>query len=191
MDLRIIHDCTDSVLSFQVQNTKCSDNVCDRQQVSIGKGTCYQMHNRSGNVFISIEVQITIPGGSTFKTFIRSKWFSENFILAGELLPGIRASIFKDYEIGDRLYTYFESVTRYINDLCKFRVIGWAKSGEVQDQGVDQPSDDLPHNAALVMVESDTLNHHITWLEPMRPVDINIDTLNQLKFDVVNGFITK
>ena len=53
------------------------------------------------------------------------------------------------------MYTTFESVTRYINELCKFRVVGWAKRGEVQDQCVEQTSNicnGLPHNAARVMV---------------------------------------
>ena len=77
--------------------------------------------------------------------------------------------------------------------LCKFHVIGWANCGEFQDQGVDQPSNSsngLPHNAARVMVESGTLNHYITRLDPMRPGDVNLDTLNKLLFNVVNGFIT-
>ena len=148
----IIHDYTVSVLSFQVRNTKCGGNLCDRQQVYIGKCACYQMHNCSGNVVISIEVQITIPGGSTFKTLIRSKWFSEKFILTGELPSVTRASILENYRIGDRIYTSFESVTRYINELCKFRVIGCGKRGEVQYQGVDQTSNGIPHNAARVMV---------------------------------------
>ena len=113
--------------------------------------------------------------------------------MPGELPSGTRASISEDHEIGDRIYTSFESVTRYINMLCKFHVIGWANCGEFQDQGVDQPSNSsngLPHNAARVMVESGTLNHYITRLDHMRPSDINVDMLNQLNFDVVNGFIT-
>ena len=57
----IIHDCTVSVLSFQVQNTKRGDNLCDRQQVSIGKCACYQIHNCNGNVVISVEIQIISP----------------------------------------------------------------------------------------------------------------------------------
>ena len=40
------------------------------------------------------------------------------------------------------------------------------------------------------MVGSGTLNNHITRLYPMRPSDVNVDMLNQLNFDVVNGFIT-
>ena len=79
---------------------------------------------------------------------------------------GTRASIFEDDEIGDRIHTYFKSVTICINELCKFRVIGWSKRGEVQDHGVDQPRNGLPQNAARVMVESGTLNHHINRLDP-------------------------
>ena len=118
------------------------------------------------------------------------RWFSEKFILSGELPSGTREYIHEYYDIGYRICTSFEIVSRYINKLCKLRVIGWGKHGEVQDQGVDQPSNGLPHNAARVMVEYGTLNHHINQLDHIRPGDANVDMLNQLKFDVVNGFIT-
>ena len=112
-----IHYCNISVLSFQVRNSKCGGNLCDRQQLSIGKFAYYKMYNRSDNVVINIEVQITIPDGPTLKTFIRGKSFSESFILTGELPSGTRVSILENYRIGDRIYTSFESVTRYINEL--------------------------------------------------------------------------
>ena len=54
------------------------------------------MHNRIGNVVISIEVQIKIPNGSTLKNSIRIKWFSKNFILTGDLLSGNRSYTFED-----------------------------------------------------------------------------------------------
>ena len=98
--------------------------------------------------------------------------------MTGELPSGTRASIFEDYEIGDCIYSYFESVNRYINELCKFYVISWAKCGEVQDQGVDQPSNGITRNAARVMIYYGTLNHHITWIYHMRPSDVNVDMLN-------------
>ena len=87
------------------------------------------MYNRSSNIVVSIEVKIIIPNRPTLKAFIRSMWFSEKFILTGEITSGTRESIFEDHEIGDRIYTSFESVTIYTNKLCKFRVIGWAKLG--------------------------------------------------------------
>ena len=68
------------------------------------------------------------------------------------LPSGIRASVFEDYKIEDHLYNALNNVTTYINNLCQFRIIGWAKRGEVQDQGVDQPSNGLPHNASRAMV---------------------------------------
>ena len=64
------------------------------------------------------------------------------------------------------------------------------KRGEVQDQGVDQPSNGLPHNAARVMVQSGTINYYITRLDAMQPELVDLNLLNQMKFDIVNGFIT-
>ena len=72
--------------------------------------------------------------------------------------------------------------------MCKFRVIGWANRGEEQDQGVDQPSHGPPHNTACVMVQSGTLNHHVTRLEPMKPQNVDLDHLKQMKFDVDRDF---
>lgn len=186
----ILHNCQVNVLSFQVRNTKCGGNLCDRQQETITKCACYQMHNRSGNVTLSTEVVVTLPDGSSFRTFLRSKWFYEKFILTGSLPCGTRASIFEDFEIGDRLFAALDNVTKNINETCKFRIIGWAKRGEVQDAGVDQPNNGLPHNASRVMVQSGTLIHHITRLDPMNPAAVNMTLLKSMKFDVVNDFVT-
>ena len=72
-----------------------------------------------------------------------------------------------DYEVEDRHYNAWSDISAYINRLGNFRIIGWAKRGEIQDQGVAQPGQGLQHNAAKVMVQSGTLNHHICRIEPM------------------------
>ena len=82
------------------------------------------------------------------------------------------------------------NVTTRINNNGKFRVIGWVKRGEVQDQGVDQPNRGLPNNAGRVMVEAGTVNHHITRLDPMMPELLNRRTLQQKKFDIHYDFRT-
>ena len=186
----ILNDCSVSVLSFQVRNTKCGGNLCDRQMESIGKCACYQIQNHTGNVVIAVEVRITLQDGTTFNTVFQSKWFFEKFIMTAPLPAGTRAINFEDYEVEDRFFHALESITNYINNICQFRVLGWVKRGEVQDQGVDQPSNGLPHNAAKVMVQSGTINHHITRLDAMRPELVDLNLLNQMKFDVVNGFVT-
>ena len=52
------------------------------------------------------------------------------------------------------------------------------------DQGVAQPSQGLPHNASRIMVQSGSLNHHITRLYPMKPNILNKDYLQSIKFDI-------
>ena len=69
--------------------------------------------------------------------------------------------------------------------------MGWAKRGEVMDQGVSQPNNGLHGTAAKVMVQSGTLNHHITRLEPMTPSDLNHDFYNTLRFNVETGFTVR
>ena len=63
----------------------------------------------------------------------------------------------------------------------------WVKRGQVQDQVVDQPNNGLPYNAARSTVKSGILNHHIVRLEPMTPEAIDLDALNDLKFNVATG----
>ena len=67
---------------------------------------------------------------------------------------GTRANIFKDYELKNGFFNAVDEVTKYINTLCKFWIIGWAKRGKVMDQGVAQPSHGLPHNVPRAMVAS-------------------------------------
>ena len=132
------------------------------------------MPNRTGNVVIAVEVKVTLQDGTTFNTALQSKWFFENFIMTAPLPAGTRAINFEDYEVEDRFFIALESITGYINRICKFRVLDWVKRGRVQDQGVDQPSNGLPHNATRVMVQSGTINHHITRLDAMRPKMVDL-----------------
>ena len=185
----VLNNCTVTILNFQVRNTRCGGNLCDRQQDTTGKCACYQMPNRSGNVVISAEIRVTLPDGNTFNTEFQSKWFFDNFIMSAPLPAGVRAINFEDYEVEDRFYLALSRITQYINRICKFRVIGWVRRGEVQDQGVDQPSNGLPHNAARVMVQSGTINHHITRLDAMTPELIDMVQLNRMKFNVIDGFV--
>ena len=68
IDRFILNACSVSALSFQVRNTKCGGNLCDRQREYIGKCACYQMPNRTGNVVIAVEVKFTLQVGTTFDT---------------------------------------------------------------------------------------------------------------------------
>ena len=77
---------------------------------------------------------------------------------------------------------------KYINRIEKFQVVGWAKRGEVMDQEVSQPNNGLHSTAAKVMVQSGTLNHHITKLEPMNPSVLNSEYYDTLRFNVDTGF---
>ena len=77
---------------------------------------------------------------------------------------------------------------KYINLACKFQIIGWAKRGEVMDQGVAQPIQGLSHNASRIMVQSGSLNHHITRLDPMKPNMLNKEYLHSIKFNINTNF---
>ena len=60
------------------------------------------------------------------------------------------------------------------------------KRGEIIDQGVEQPN---TYNAQKILVQSGSLNHHITRVDPMKPHLIEKRHLNSLKFNTVNDFV--
>ena len=185
----IIQDCIINVKSFEVANTRCGGNLCDRQNDNLSRCACFQMTSRSGNVVISIEAEIRNPDGSSFTTAIQSKWFLEKYILSASLPTGTRASKFEDFEVEDSFFSSIKEVISYINTTCKFRVVGWVKRGEVQDQGAEQPTTSYRSNAnARIMIQSGSLTHHVTRLDPMEPEKINLTRLERLKFNVLNGF---
>ena len=122
-------------------------------------------------------------------TAIQSKWFLEKYILSAPLPTGTRASKFEDFEVEDNFFTAIKDVIDYIYTTYKFRVIGWVKRGEVQDQGAEQPTNLYGSTAnARVMIQSGSLTHHVTRLDPMEPEKINLTHLERLKFNVLNGF---
>ena len=182
----ILLNCIMKINGFVVRNTKCGGNLCDRQSNNIGQCACYQMDNRSGNVIIQVDITLKCKDGNDLNTKFSSKWFLENYIFTGPLPVGTKAKHFDSFDVEDKLYESLEKVTNYINNKCKFRIVGWVKRGEVQDQGVDQPSEGLPYNAARVLVQSGTLNHHITRIDPMKPDSVDIGHLETLQFNVKN-----
>ena len=117
-----------------------------------------------------------------------SKHFMKMSNFWGDLPVGIKATQFEPYQVENRMFDAVQRVTTYINNHGGFLVMLWVKRGEVLDQGVDQPNNGLPYNAAHTTVQSGILNHHITRMEPMTPESINVEQLNELKFHVSTGF---
>ena len=110
------------------------------------------MPSRSRNVVIAVEAKVTLENATIFDATSWSKWFFEKFIVAAPLPASTRAINFEDCEVEDRFFHALNSIASYFNRVCKFHVLGWVKRGEVQDQGVDQPSNGLPHNVSRVVV---------------------------------------
>ena len=145
------------------------------------------MTDRAAQVRFNLTMMVSCQDGSTFTTDFSSKWFMDQYILAGPLPHGTHAAHLEDYEVEDRLFTSVSNVCTLFNTRGKVRTLGWVKRGEVQDQGVDQPNNGLPYNAQRVMVEAGTLNYHITQINPMIPENIDLDQLNQLRFELALG----
>ena len=130
------------------------------------------------------------PNGDIIGAKFVSKSFMKDFIYSSALPVGIKASHFGAYQVEDRLFTSFDSICNYVNNNGGWRVSGWVKHGKVQDQGVDQPNNGLPFNASRTTVESGLLNYHIVEIQPMSPMELDLEVLNRLKFDVTTGFET-
>ena len=120
------------------------------------------MPNRSGNVVIDVEVEVTFEDGASFSAMIRSKFFLEKHIFIAQLPASTKEIDFEDYEVEDRLFTALGSVISFISNICNVFIIVLIKRGEVQDQDVNKPNNDLPRNVGRAMVQSDTFNQHIT-----------------------------
>ena len=82
------------------------------------------MLQKSGNVIISINVQTTLQDGLKFHSSIRSKYFLDKYIMEVPLPSSVRTSALEEYTIEDILYKSINIVITYINNKCKFRVIG-------------------------------------------------------------------
>ena len=189
----ILLNCLITIRSFQVIDSPCGGNLCDHQSLMNGdvmanKCSCIQMMNRLGNVVFLFDVEVSTNDGASFTTRMSSKWFMKNFLITDEFPSGTRAYRFEDYEVEDRFFDTCNNVFNYINSIGGFMVFGWVKRGEVEDQGVDQPNNGLPHNAQRVMVQSGNLNHHISRLDPVNPEAVNFITLNAFKFNVNTDF---
>ena len=178
---------------FQVIDSPCGGNLCDHQSLMNGdimknRCCCIQMMNRVGNVVIIFDVELRTDDCETFNTRMSIKWCMKIFIISDDFPAGAQAFLFEDYEVEDRIYNTESRVFNDMNTVGGFQVVGWVKIGEVEDQGMDQPNNGLPHNSQRVMVQSGNLNHHISKMEPTNPELINLITLNGFKFNVDTGF---
>ena len=161
----ILENARIQVQSADIFDTECHGRMCDQQSFMKGgymspKCACMQM-NQSGKVAINWDLKIDCEDGSTIQTKFMSKQFTSEFIMNGDLPMNVSASSFSHNIIDDRLFDAGQDVCDYINLCGGFKIILWVKRGVVMDQGVDQPNNGLPYNAARTTVQSGNLNHHI------------------------------
>ena len=82
--------------------------------------------------------------GTSFTTrFISNYYFMTKYILSGDLLVGIKASVFEVYKVKDGMFESMRSVCTHVNNKGGFQLFGLIKYGEVRDQGVDRPNNRL------------------------------------------------
>ena len=177
---------------IEVHKTGCNGRLCNQTYIlndSVISNTCacFQM-DKSSKILMAFTVTMSPQDGDVFETVFVNKAFVIDFILSGELSEKANASDFHPFHVEDRLFECATSVFNYINQNGGFRVYLWAKRGIVQDANVDQPLKGLPYDGESTMVESGHLNRHVVEIVPMAPERINLDELEQRKFDIRTDF---
>lgn len=192
----LISGCTITLRSIEFVDSPCGGSFCDYQslmnnEVMANRCCCFQAMNRLGSVVVLMDIDIKTPGenGSVFSARFVSKWFMMQYILTRPFPPGTNAFQFEDFIIEDRVFNSIRNQFNYFNGIGGITVIGWVKRGEVEDQGVDQPNNGLPHHAQRVTVQAGTLTYHITRLDPTSPGRVDHTTLNGHKFDPYTGLV--
>ena len=104
------------------------------------------MVNRVGITAIYWYVKVALKYGTNFTTNMSSKWFTQQYIITGEMPSSTRAAQFEYYKVDYEIFNVVTFVTNYINQNVHFLVTGWDKRGEVKDQGGDQLNNGLPYN---------------------------------------------
>ena len=115
----ILHDCKITHLGFLIQNTLYGDNMCNKQQESLSKCTCYQIMNYNDHIMSLVEDEVKV-NYLTFITILHSKWFINKYILMGSIpAVGIQAGTFEDWRVGDKLLDALHKIFSYFNDKGK------------------------------------------------------------------------
>jgi hypothetical protein len=125
-----------------------------------------------------------------------STWFVNNYVFMDRLAAHVRASNFSQ-DIEDNILDSTRQVFKYINERGGFRIIGWAKRGMIQDQGVavqednqgqqggyGQPANQANNNN---MIKNAEVRYHIVRFDPSKPEAINLKELNALKYTMGEG----
>lgn len=188
----ILHNVRITVESSDIYNTCCNGRMCDQQSLlkngsMANRCSCMQM-NSSGKVAINWGFKVDDANGGSFRAKYMSKQFTIDYVMTDELPNSVNAAKFDDSTVDDRLLDAAHDVCEYINANGGFMIVLWCKRGQVLDQGADQPNNGLPHNAARTTVESSNIKHHIVRVFPMEPERLDLDHIQQMKFDVVSGF---
>ena len=141
----LLHNCSVSLRSISVHDTKCGGNLCDQQSIVLDGGVvrercgCVQMKHRLGVVIVRLELEVSLPDGTSFTGNLTSKWWNSRFLFSAPLPPGTRAANLEDLAVEERIYTAANNVLAQINNSGGgFMVLGWTKRGEVLDHAVDQ-----------------------------------------------------
>ncbi len=179
-----------TLLGIDYHNSRCGGEFCDRQAIVQTNGVvsnrcaCFQMsRQRNGCVVFHYTFVFTREDGTQFTAQFSSKWFLDKYVFDGAVPSSTRARHLEDFVVDGRIRAAVGNVLGYINSQGGFKVYGWTKRGEIQDQAVDQPGNGLPHNAPQNVVEAGELVFHVTRVEPARPKDIDLTILNGFKLN--------
>ena len=174
-----------------VKDTNCVGRYCDKNRIyrdgnTLRKCACYQnasASSRTGKVVVVLGMEMKLSNGT--KIHIQdycSHWFAETYLFRTALHQGYRETHFQNGS-GDKFFDSAEQVINYISNNGGWRIIGWAKKGMVEDTNAPQQQNGF--NQERPMIRAGNLKYNIARIEPMHPENLDMELLNDMKFDTI------
>jgi hypothetical protein len=167
----VYRNCQVTVKSSTVEETKCAGLFCDKQRIrevlkSKNGCGCYSMQSRRSNLVITHNLVVTNEdlgfdeyfqnySSSKFSSLYQNKPFSSS----------VRKSQMQMTTQYFAMMTNIDTCIEYINDNGGFTVVGWYKRGKINDQSMDNDSNQI-NNRNDDQVDNGEISYHLCVVTP-------------------------
>lgn len=183
---------------FQVRQSLCTGQLCDQQELfnnesEAQKCCCQQMNPRHSSIYIVMNLVLSNPmaqGQDSIKVQFISKRFMTDFILTDYFPSGTKLRDIATGEPNKILFAKISNVFRKgVNEWNRFNVLVWSKRGEVSDAiHSSDNGNSYYNNHANETIASGNVKYHLVRIDPGSPEDVDLEWLENNKFDVVRDF---
>ena len=172
----VYRNCQVTVRSSTVEETKCAGLFCDKQrirevlQAKNGCG-CYSMQSRRSNLAITHNLIVTnenLGFDEYFPNFSSSKF--SNLYQSKPFLSSVKKSHMQMTTQYFAMMDNLNNCVQYINDNGGFTVVGWYKRGKINDQSMDNDSNQSNNrngnNNDEDQVDNGEIGYHLCVVTP-------------------------